>query len=280
VVRFVVACLGLMPLGCTVYQPRPVTFTLRDAETKQPIEGADVAAHYTAFMDFGVLFGSVGPMSGKTDRDGRLTLIVDPDKPLFSVKVDAEGYPEMPWLRGGMYTIRYLPRSWFQWSQECEIAMYRGPQPKAELLLPAGYRGPVVVYFPTVDVPPSRIGQREFSFPVSDRGGVEIPHSGMFQNADGYDCLQARFPDGASLKTIKDLPGPSAVIAEDRADSVAFRLVTVDWNKHAWIFVVGTAAEAEALNRQVWPDDNHEDKKAFDRILADHPRPEAASPPR
>jgi hypothetical protein len=273
--RLVVACLGFLPLGCTLYQPRPVTFTVRDAETKQPIEGAQVETSYRVMLDFGVLFGSVGPMSGKTDQNGQLTLIVDPDKPMFTMSVDAVGYSvasnERP---SGMYAIKYLSRRWYQWSEECEINLYHGPQASAELLLPAGYRGPVVVYFSPTDVPPAQVGQREFTFTVSAQGGVSIPQSGLLESPGSYAYIKARYPGTAPLTTVTEYPKLHNDIPTGSADKVALRFVEVDWEKHARIYVVGTHAEAIALNNQVWPDDDHEDKAAFARILADHPRPE------
>ena len=276
VVRLVAACLGLMPLGCSLYQPRPVTFTVRDAETGKPIEEATVQTHYMTMLDFGVLFGSVGPIAGTTDRDGRVSLIVDPHHPRFGVDVEAPGYPGMSIFQGGAHTIEYLPRRWYQWAEECLISVYQDPRPSGELVLPADYRGPVVVYFSPVDVPPARVGQREFSFQVSTRGATFIPQTTLFETAGRFDRLQARFPETPPLQTYTDM----RTADQPFPDLVAFRLVALDQTRHAWIFVVGTQAEADTLRKQVWPDDDTEDKAAFDRILAEHPRPEPVSPRR
>src|SRR5438477_11407442 len=83
----------LLAAGCSLYQPRPITYTVRDGDTGRPIEGAKIKANYLTMLDFGVLFASIGPREGITDRDGELTLIIDPDKISCHLSVTADGYP-------------------------------------------------------------------------------------------------------------------------------------------------------------------------------------------
>src|SRR5438045_2443702 len=95
--RRILACMAIAHLlistGCTLYQPRPVTYKVRDGDTGQPIEGAEIKAQYISMLDFGVLFASIGPREGKTDAKGDLTLIIDPDKNSCHLSVTADGYP-------------------------------------------------------------------------------------------------------------------------------------------------------------------------------------------
>src|SRR4051794_13778756 len=90
---FVAIAICLLGTGCTLYQPRSVTYTVRDGDTGQPIEGAKISFQYLTMFDFGVWYGSIGPREGTTDKDGKLTLIFDPDKVTCHMSLTADGYP-------------------------------------------------------------------------------------------------------------------------------------------------------------------------------------------
>jgi len=50
-------------------------------------------------------------------------------------------------------------------------------------------------------------------------------------------------------------------------DAIALRFITPVWKQHIWLYVLGTAAEAEKVERMVWPDRDHFDQAAFDQII-------------
>jgi hypothetical protein len=271
--------LALLALGtgCSLYLPRPVTFRVRDRDTGQPVPGARVEANYLTMMDFGSLVASVGPRQGVTDGGGDLALVLDPRHRAFRTRVSADGYPEDP-VRGSSWFgsprwQRHVPGPRLGVGDEYLIHLFRGPQPTAEVTVPDGYRGVVAVRFGGCDRPPPALrGRREFAYAVTAGGVVDIPQGGLFENLAAYDGIRVRYGDGPTLPTI-GLHGPrpsppDATAPADPADAaVALRFITPDWERHIWLYVLGTAAEAEAVNRAVWPDDNHFDEAAFERIV-------------
>jgi hypothetical protein len=254
--------------GCSLYQPRPVTFSVRDGDTGQPIQGAEVRANYLVMLDFGVLFGSVGPMNGVTDRDGNLTMVVDPTHRAFRLTVNAMGYSGYGWDFESPHWWKRVPQAWYSLRDEYEVQLFRGPQPTAEVMFPNDYRGVVVVKFAAKSSPPAVPGQRTFSYTASLRGAVEIKETALFQSRYFYEGIRARYEDGFVLPTVErdwSGRGSSNQVADD---AVALRHV---WStRNAWLYVLGTAAEAKVVERSVWPDDNHFNDAAFDAIVAAH----------
>jgi len=269
--------------ACTLYQPRPVTFRVRDGDTGQPIARAQVEARYLTKLDFGVWFASVGPREGVTDRDGDLTLVIDPRKSSFHLYVTADAYPENPDFgrvtRGSPRWDRLVPGPWYSPRDEYEIRLYRGPAPTAEVTFPDGFRGTVLVRFATGGRPASLAGQRTFSYTASPRGMVEVADGGLFEAIGSYTGIRARYTTGAAFPTYvpdRHRPVPAGAPADD---AVALRFITPVWEQHTWLYVLGTADEAEAVERAVWPDHNHFDQAAYDRIVKSH-EPPAAAPER
>ena len=259
--------------GCTLYQPRPVTFQVRDGDTGKPVAGAKVETYYRTMMDFGVLLGSVGPTDGVTDADGNLTLIVDPTKTQFFLRLSADGYPELETGRatwgGAPYKGRLLPRPWYAIGDDYLVQMFRGPQATADVTVPDGYRGVVLVRFAPEGSPPPRPGQRSFAYTATPRGRVNVRETDLFLCAAGYEDVRARYPDGATFPTVVPAsyrPAPPSATSDD---TVALRYVTDDWSgkERAWLYVLGTADEAAAVRKQVYPDDDHFDDAAFRRIV-------------
>jgi hypothetical protein len=276
------ATLLIFGSGCNLYQPRPVTFRVRDGDTGQPVARARVEAEWNA-IDFGKWLASVGPREGVTDRDGNLTLVIDPHKPFFKLRVTADGYPEDdPELGrvvfGAPRWDRLVPGPWYSPRDECEVRLYCGPQPTADVAVPDGYRGAVLVRFATGGDPPVLAGQRAFSYRSSTQGVVVVADGGFFEAVGSYAGIRARYANRPAFPTcVPDRHRPDRHCPPD--DAVALRFITPVWERHTWLYVLGTAAEAEAVERAVWPDHNHFDQAAFDQIVKSH-EPPAPAPQR
>lgn len=264
-----VLALLLVGSGCTLYQPRPVTFTVRDGDTGQPVERAEVKTHYLVMFDFGVIFGSIGPQDGVTDRDGKLTLVVDPDKSSYRMWVTADGYPAGElWGHGSPCWQRRVPGPWYSLWDNYDVQLFRGQQPTACVTLPNDYRGIVLVNFAAESSPPPVPGQRSFSYTASPGGVVTIRETALFQSSRFFGGIRARYQDGFTLRTV--VHDSTAETSSDgpSGDVVALRFIWSDGN--TWLYVLGTAAEAKTVEQSVWSDQNHFDESAFDKLVAAH----------
>jgi hypothetical protein len=248
--------------GCTVSQPRPVTFVIRDAESGVPIDGAKIKAEYWSILDFGRPIAWFGPNEGVTDKDGKLTLFMDPRKDSLRLDVEAAGYHPEQHMWGENVRRRLTYGWWFGAWDEFTLAMYREPTAKAELVLPIGYRGPVVVRFADKDHPPDPPGKRTFRYAVSARGTVEIKESELLERLNGFGAISARYP-GKTFRTVGRYPSDSNDPFDPPAEAAALRFVAVDWDSHVRLYVLGTKEEALAVYNLVWPDKNQFDECAF-----------------
>jgi hypothetical protein len=247
--------------GCTAYVNRAVTVHVRDAETKQPIEGAGVRAQYLYFLDFGQWPASWGRKEGLTDSEGKITLYFDPYKKLLALNSEAKGYQSEGLGRGHSVRGHLVPRHRFAWRREIIIDLYKDPEAQLELTVPDDYRGPVCIHFSPTEVPPEVPGQRRFTAEVERNGHVSVPYSGLLERAGGFGRVTARRRSGAKLVTETDRK--STWVA---ADEVAFRFITPSWEQHVWIYVIGTKAEADLVLASLWGDGNHFNEAAFKHL--------------
>jgi hypothetical protein len=252
--------------GCSCYLVRPVTFTIKDAETGRPIEGANVDVSYLVMMDFGLLFASWGPRQGVTDRDGKLTLVVDPWHSGACIGVKADGYQDAGYSWGSQ--AKYLKsRKWPKWGNDCIVEMYAEPKATLELVFRKSHRGVVLVKFAGTATPPTPPGLRHFSYPVPPTGIVEIKESGLFERPEMTDRIKAWYENGQSLPIVGRYVEPSAKNLTD--DAIALRQIAVFSDFHTWAYVLGTKAEASAIEKRLWPDGNNFDDKFFKRLSED-----------
>ncbi|CAN5135780.1 hypothetical protein BH11PLA2_BH11PLA2_22910 [soil metagenome] len=251
----------LIGSGCTLYQPRPTTFTIRDGDTGDPIAGAEVAASYQTMLDFGVLLGSIGPLQGTTDSNGQITFIVDPHKYCFRLAIREKGYCR-PYARAG-HNMQQLKSPRFRYHAEFEAFFYRDPKPEATITLPVGYRGPVIVKFADDEYPKFLNGKRTFEYTADYRGFVTIPDTAIFENDIYY--IHAHTADGKIFSTRSGhivSPAPT----KEAMDQVAFRLIDRHSRPHVWVCHLGTDAEADALEKQLRPAGNKLDEDAYRRV--------------
>jgi hypothetical protein len=256
-----VAVVLLHTVGCTLYLNQPVTFRVRDAETKQPIEGAEIRTTYLTMLDFGVLAADWGPKEGVTDADGKVTLFIDPKKDCLEVDASAVGYHPEPHMSRTAIRKRLVSRRGLVWGSDFVLDMYKDPMGRLDLVLPNGYLGPVLIRFAPVDSPPERTGQRHFAYEVGLDGQVAIRESGLFERVSAFGCVHARFRDGIEVPTAEDRSG-----APIPPNSVALRFITPVWEHHTWVYVIGMKADADAMNEALWGDGNHFNELAFTRL--------------
>lgn len=265
----VLAALLVAGTGCRLYHPRPVTFRVRDGDTGAPVPGATVNASYMAMLDFGVLFASIGPHDGVTDAGGDLPLILDARKPGLWLNVTAADYGDnldgTPSYLGAPTWKRLLPGPGLWSPDEYQVRLFHGSRPTAEVALPDGYRGPVVLRFPADGGPPAG-GRRAFAYVASPGGVVEVPHGALFECARHYEGIRARYGAGPPLPT--EGTNWHLYVADGlKADDVALRFIRADWDHHVWLYVLGTHDEAEAARRAVYRGRDGFDEAAFLRLV-------------
>jgi hypothetical protein len=173
---------------------------VKDADTKQPIPGAEVS------VSFPLADSYLAPSatSSTTDENGLARLSVAPygDASIF-LAVNTKGYVrESRFLP--VLTIRDIePDHWFKSVQRktptLTVELYASePSPTVELVLPSGYRGPVQVEMRIAEDAPSVPGQRRFSYPVSASGDALITGPAVFRYFPLPD-FSAKYADGMPL---------------------------------------------------------------------------------
>jgi hypothetical protein len=242
----------LAPLsGCSFYLNRPVTFQVRDAETKRPIEGAEIKVTYLRYIEVAIPVTGAGPEQGVTDRDGKLTLVVDPCKDQFTLSATARGYlPEQHQGRDWV-AKRITPRKRFEWKNDFILEMYTAPEAEVDLIFPDGYRGIVLVRCAPTDRPPEVPGRRRFRYDVPASGIVEIREAGLMDRPSLPDRIHVQFRDGTTVPTAFGHNDPEVDAAGGRraANDVALRFIDMDWEHRTWVCVLGTKDDADSAMR-------------------------------
>ena len=204
--------------GCQSLHPQqPVDVQVRDAETKKPIESAQVRVWHSA--DHAVT------TTGTTGPDGMAHVPAPPaaDSPYF-YEVKARGYLQRP---------AELPVE--RTTTGAIVELFAGPEPTLELVIPTGFRGAVKATIRVQKDLPYQPGQRLFSFPVSAIGVVDAVLPPIFTPGTTPN-IRMRYQDGTPLeRNAKDF-------------DIGCRWLKSD-PESAYIFVVGTQWEADEIRR-------------------------------
>lgn len=266
-----VATVLLVGSGCSLPMPRPVTFHVQDGDTGEAIADAEVAVDHWV-IDFGRPFATVGPRSGVTDRNGNVTLVVDPRFPGFNCSASAANYNSFPADTPGIVkadsfqSSHPAPGPWYSPRGEHQLRLFRGPRPTADVTIPDGYRGVVVVNLQGCDQPPPPLrGRRAFTYAASPRGVVDVPEGALFAGAGLGSCIRVRYQNGRQLLSDPNIGAEKGPLPDDSA--TALRCIGPDKKGATWLFVVGTTAEATAVSKEVWPARGGFDEAAFQRIV-------------
>ncbi len=224
--------------GCQYLHPTvPVAVTIRDAETKAPVAGAQVAILYPT--DESGVHGR--DVSGVTSATGVVHVQASTDdEALPQVKINAANYIEDQRMLPGdaLRAIRSTSPlgPLFGRNEPVEVALevYRGPMPVIDLIVPNGYRGLVKVEIRIREDVAYEQGQRVFRYNVPPDGSVQADGPPILRNIR-KPVYFARYPDDTQVPTdVKD-------------NEVGFRWLRAEGRTE--VFVIGTKAEWENFRR-------------------------------
>jgi hypothetical protein len=221
--------------GCHGLQPTaPVKVVVRDAETRMPIPGAEVALVYPADGP-----ASKQNSSGRTGPDGivQVQAVAGEEAPP-RIKLSAENYlAEQKGLPGeairGLKETHLFSRAPRE-PVEVVYDLYSGPEPTVELVVPTGYRGVVKAEVRVKEEVVYPHGQRKFTYTVPPSGIVEVAGPAILLHGKG-PAYQARYADGTPLPI------------DARELEVGLRWLRSEGRNE--VFVVGTRSEWEAQRR-------------------------------
>lgn len=246
---------GAVAAGGCFHRSVPVGVRVVDAETGEPIPRARVTATYYWNSRLPYPIGSPLPARARSGADGvaRLRVLDYSASGSTSVAASAAGYLGEEWLpQDALAAALHRPppagaAAATPAAPAPVIRLYAAPAATVEIVVPAGYRGPVKVSrFGKGGMSPApRPGQRLFRFEFVPGSVVQIPTSGVLF----YDyAVRAAYPDGQVID-------PLAWDRTKPRDEVRLRFVAGDADGTD-LYVVGTEADASPVRKAVWPDDD------------------------
>jgi hypothetical protein len=198
---FLPICLLPLAVGCQVFSDtRPVTVLARDADTKQPIPGAQVVLAYP-------LANSVmtpGAATATTGEKGLAQMSATPyaDNTLM-LTVSAKDYITenqcVPLQTVQAIEPDHLFKSIERKSPNLIVELYaENPYPTVELVVPTGYRGPLHVEMRIPDDAPMQPGQRMFQYEMAPSGDVLITGPAVLRRFP-FPEFTAKYANGTPL---------------------------------------------------------------------------------
>jgi len=248
--RMIILCLlaalfATAQTGCvSLYRNKPIDVLVLDAETNQPIQGAKIQPSYSP--NVGVMSPEVfafnatinKPSNGMvtTDANGKTTLRVA-DFHNASLDCKSDGYlSEVGSVFGNCPLITGSSDAKLIDGQ-IVIQMYQGPEPIVSVVVPNGYRGRILIERTNAnESDPQQFGQRNFQFPINERGYVAIIETPLLRKADQLD-LRFIYADGSEIPEDRENTKDSEVV---------LRYVTTG------CYVLDTKAEHDLLHRAVY----------------------------
>jgi hypothetical protein len=250
--------------GCGIFHDyRHATVLIRDAETKQPIAGAEVRLSYVSLLDPFAPW----PSSGKTGQDGTTRLwavAYEGAGAVMSVSADGyhyevihvsaeavrsigDGKSQLRAVAGSNGLTSLMPATPAVHVHEQKQAtgngkaqpsivvdLYSKPEPSVELIVPTGYRGMVVAEV-KLAAEEDVSGKRAYCFKVPASGVVEIKGSEILRR--GHTEYKACYADGTRLDRYAD------------KETVGFRWITCDWARE--FFAIGTQKDYDDCFRLI-----------------------------
>ncbi|HZY85989.1 MAG TPA: hypothetical protein VFE78_14245 [Gemmataceae bacterium] len=210
-----------------LYRYRDVPVLARDAETKQPIPGAEVRIYYPLTPASRAPWAA----SGETGQDGVARLRAAPCGDAGPrVEVTAAGY---------LFEGKDLPDEFVQAAASAGpgpfvFELYAAPRASVELVLPTGYRGRVKAEVLARENAPRAPGQRCFRYDVPPSGVVQVVGPELLRRVLPPD-FRARYADGPLLT------------AEAHDAEIGFWPLACEGGYQ--VFLAGTRAEFEDARR-------------------------------
>jgi hypothetical protein len=233
--------------GCQAfYAYRPVPVLTIDAETKQLIAAAEVHITYPASKPPYCPSESLGT----TGLDGVARLQAAPyGEGGVMIEATAKDYlSEQTFLT--TENVQAIDRAHFfedvlKRSAVVTVALYKGPKPSVEFVVPTSYRGRIKATVQIRPDVPCPFGQRCFAYAVPDSGEVAVIGPALLQRVMPCD-FHAKSAEG-------QLPErPNDVL------TVGFWWLKSDRNSH--LFCIGTQSEYDAERRAIQWDDRIENR--------------------
>ena len=186
--------------GCLSWPgERPLPVQVVDAETGQPIRGANVQIAYAFAPPPWATHGSAG--AAADDGIARLWVAMG-DDPAVTLEVSAVGHlPEerpLPAPTVNAIESPHLLEFTDRRPPAVTIALYAEPRPGVELVLPAGYRGRVRAEVRVTDDTSPVPGRRLFAVDVPPTGAVEVVGPPLLHHLLAPD-FRLRYADGSPL---------------------------------------------------------------------------------
>lgn len=234
--------------GCqSLFRYRPVTVLVRDAETKQPIPGADVHLSYPMGRD------SLAPYdaTGVTDGDGTVHLRAAPygDAGIL-IEGSAKGYVPEGLSVSSEDIARIQPTPLIGPDPPRPVhfivEMYTEPRVTVELILPPNYRGLVKATVDARDDFPGKPGQRCFRYRVPASGEVHIVGPALLRRVESGD-YRARYEEGPLLP---QQPGDAEVgLRWFKGEKTELYFVAGNRREYEWAHRFSSQAEDEPIPR-------------------------------
>lgn len=221
--------------GCIAwYTKAPVDLLVLDAETNEPIAGAKVGVHY-AYM---LMLNVPKDPHALSDHDGRAVLSVARSRSFANVwEVTAPGFTRYTELHGDGPERTSAAKNARASNERRVVRLYREPDPTLTVVVPNGYRGPLLVDLrPVPGFIQDSIGQRTFTIEATDLGYASLDAKLLLQR---YTHIDVQYADGTPLSD-------SCGINQD--DEVRLRRGFTGF--HQELFYVGTKAEMQPWFKQ------------------------------
>jgi hypothetical protein len=232
---FPAALLLLLDPGCvTLTRERPLPVQVIDAETRQPIRGAEIQLDYAVPPPAWASMGA----TGMTDDEGVARLWAAPCDMGFTVRAAHTAYLMDKHEVSAGEVKSMQPAGLFEAVDRrpaaVVIELFAEPRPTIELVLPAGFRGQVrAVVRPQAELPVTT-GERLFSYLVAADGSVQAAGPPILNHVFATD-FRLRFADDAPLSR------------NAKESEVGFWWLKSEGD--AQVFFVGTVGEFDTVRR-------------------------------
>ena len=204
-----------------------------DAEANVPVNDVTINIRYLTMVPY---LNPARPVEVTTRQDGSAAFSVA-DYASAKWRIKAEGY--LP-----IYEYGYRVPDIFniETGNNVIIPIYQKPEPKIEIIVPDGYRGPVALHLiPANKWIQETPGKRAFSFTMMPNGYVPVQASLLFHDIDIFS-ITARYENGKKISCPRYKPdGPNDIC-----------LLWVYSMGEKILYSIGTEKERDNLWNTVW----------------------------